>query len=178
MMEEELRKYRNQLEEMVNERTLEVLVANKKLREEIQERKRAELAILESEEKFRNMIEKSQDGIFLVDEKGSIIEWNSGQEEICGSKRAMVVGKKIWDVQFQQKPKEERTDENYKEIKKLWENFFKTGDNPFKNDLQVMKIERPDSRLRDIQQLYFTIETDNGVMMACTSRDITDRLFM
>lgn len=178
MMEEELHKYRNQLEEMVNERTLEVLMANKKLREEIQERKRAELAIMESEKKFRNIIEKSQDGIFLVDEKGSIIEWNSGQEEIFGSKRAMVAGKKIWDVQFQQKPKEERTDENYTEIETLWKTFFKTGDNPFKNELQVLKIEQPDGRLRDIQQLYFSIETDNGVMMACTSRDITDQLVM
>jgi two-component system cell cycle sensor histidine kinase/response regulator CckA len=178
MMEEELRKYRNQLEEMVNERTLEVLMANKKLREEIQERKRIELAILESEKKFRNIIEKSQDGIFLVDEKGSVIEWNSGQEEIYGSKRSMVIGKKIWDVQFQQKPKEERTDKNYTEIETLWKKFFKTGDNPFKNELQVKKIERPDGRLRDIQQLYFAIETDNGVMMACTSRDTTDQLDM
>jgi PAS domain S-box-containing protein len=178
MMEAELHKYRNHLEEMVNERTLEVLMANKKLREEIQERKRAELAILESEEKFRNIIEKSQDGIFLVDEKGSIIEWNSGQEKICGCKRAMVVGKKIWDVQFQETPKAGRTDENYREIETLWKNFFKTGSNPFKNDLQVMKIERPDGRLIDIQQLYFTVETDKGVMMACTSRDITGQLLM
>jgi two-component system cell cycle sensor histidine kinase/response regulator CckA len=177
-MEEELHKYRFKLEEMVNERTLEVLLANKKLKEEIQERKKAELAISESEKKSRNLIEKSRDGIILVDEKGSIIEWNSGQESIYGTKRAMVVGKKIWDVQAQHEPKTERNDENYKQIKQVWENFYETGVNPFKSDLHVSRIERPDGKLRDIQQLYFSIDTDKGVMIACTTRDITDQLVM
>lgn len=178
MMEEELHKYRFQLEEMVNERTIEVLVANKKLKQEVLERKRAELAILESEKKVRNIIEKSRDGIILVDEHGSIIQWNSGQETIYGTKRAMVVGKKIWDVQFQHEPKTQRNEENHKNIEKIWANFYQTKINPFKNDLHVSRIERPDGNLRDIQQLYFTIETDNGVMMACTTRDITEKLLM
>jgi two-component system cell cycle sensor histidine kinase/response regulator CckA len=178
LMEEELHKYRFQLEEMVNERTLEVLVANKKLKQEVQERKKAELAILESEKKVRNIIEKSREGISLVDEKGSVIEWNSGQETIYGTKRAMVVGKKIWDVQFQHEPKTQRDEENYKKIEKIWTGFFQTGVNPFKNDLHVSRIERPDGNIRDIQQMYFTIESDNGVMMACTTRDITDKLLM
>jgi len=63
LLEEELHKYRFQLEEMVNERTLEVLVANKKLNQEIQERKKAELAILESEKKVRNIIENPGKGL-------------------------------------------------------------------------------------------------------------------
>ena len=178
LMEEELHKYRFQLEEMVNERTIEVLLTNKQLKQEILERKKAELAILESEKKVRNIIEKSRDGIILVDENGSIIQWNSGQETIYGTKRAMVVGKKIWDVQFQHEPKAQRNEENHKKIEKIWTDFYQTWVNPFKNDLHVTRIERPDGNLRDVQQLYFTIETDNGVMMACTTRDITEKLLM
>ena len=180
VMEEELKKYRHRLEEMVDERTVEVLITNKKLQQEVLERKKGEQTILESENKFRNIIEKSLDGIILVDEKGSIIEWNSGQENIYGIERAMVVGKKIWDVQFQHEPKPKKENDNYKKIKNVWEKFFKTGVNPFQNKLQVSKIERPDGQLRDIQQLYFTIETDKGkgFMMACTTRDITARLVM
>jgi PAS domain S-box-containing protein len=178
--EEELKKSRLRLEEILGERREEVLLATQKLTREIEERMKAEDAIRESEVKFRNIIEKSLDGIILVDEKGSIIEWNSGQETIYGVKRAMVAGKKIWDVQFQHEPREKRVDENYKEIKNLWENFLTTGINPFQNREQVSKIERPDGQLRDIQQLYFTIETDKGkgFMMACTTRDITSRLVM
>jgi two-component system cell cycle sensor histidine kinase/response regulator CckA len=178
LLEEELHKYRFQLEEMVNERTIEVLLANKQLKQEVLERKKAELAILESEKKVRNIIEKSRDGIILVDENGSIIQWNSGQETIYGTKRAMVVGKKIWNVQFQHEPKAQRNEENHKKIEKIWTDFYQTWVNPFKNDLHVSRIERPDGNLRDVQQLYFTIETDNGVMMACTTRDITEKLLM
>ncbi len=178
MMEEELQRYQSRLETMVDERTVEVLLANKKLKGEIQERRKAELAIRESETKFRNIIEKSLDGVMLMDEGGSIIEWNESQEKIYSTSRAQVVGKKIWDVQFQFEPKEKRNNENYQRIKSLWQNFFETGINPFQNNLQVSQIERSDGRLRDIQQLYFTIETDKGHMMASTTRDITTTLAM
>jgi PAS domain S-box-containing protein len=177
-MEEELRSYRFRLEEMLDEKTAQVLLANKKLREEIKEREKAELAILESEKKFRNMIEKSLDGVILINEEGSIIEWNAGQENIYGLDRAMVVGKKIWDVQFQLEPKDKKNDDHYNKIKTLWVNFFNTAANPFRNNLQVSQIKRPNGQLRDIQQLYFTIDTDKGAMMACTTRDITERLAM
>lgn len=176
IMEEELRRYRSRLEEMVDERTAEVKIANKKLELEINERKKAQLAIQKNEKKFRNIIEKSLDGILLVDEKGSISEWNLGQENIYGATRAMVLGKPIWDVQYRHEPKENRVKENYTRIKNIWEDFLKTGMNPFENDLQVSRIERPGGEPRDIQQLYFPIETDKGVMMACTTRDITGNL--
>ncbi len=175
-MEEELRRYRSRLEEMVDEGTAEVKIANKKLELEINERKKAQLAIQKNEKKFRNIIEKSLDGILLVDEKGSIIEWNHGQENIYGTTRTMVLGKPIWDVQYRHEPKENKVKENYARIKKAWEDFLKTGVNPYQNDLQVSRLERPGGELRDIQQLYFSIETDKGVMMACTTRDITGNL--
>lgn len=177
-MEEELERYRDRLVEMVDEKTLQVLVANKKLKQEIEERKKAESAITESETKFRNIIEKSLDGILLVDEMGTIIEWNRGQENIYGTKSPMVMGKKIWDVQFQHEPKEKKDEEKYEKINAMWQSFFKTGINPFQNKLQVSKIEKSDGKLRDIQQLYFPIETDKGLMMACTTRDITSELMM
>ncbi|MDQ1354290.1 MAG: domain S-box protein [Acidobacteriota bacterium] len=176
IMEEELRRYRSRLEEMVDERTAEVQIANKKLELEINERKKAQLAIQKNEKKFRNIIEKSLDGILLVDEKGSIIEWNIGQENIYGVTRTIVIGKPIWDIQYRHEPKEKRVKENYVRIKNIWEDFLKTGMNPFQNDLQVSQIERPGGELRDIQQLYFSIETEKGVMMACSTRDITGNL--
>ncbi|HLP58239.1 MAG TPA: PAS domain S-box protein, partial [Candidatus Deferrimicrobium sp.] len=177
-LEEELRRYRSRLEEMVDERTAEVKIANKKLELEINERKKAQLAIQKNEKKFRNIIEKSLDGILLVDEKGIIIEWNLGQENIYGTNRATVIGKHIWDVQYQYEPKENRVKENYNLKKDTWETFLKTKVNPFQNDLQVSKIERPDGEQRDIQQLYFPIETEKGIMMGCSTRDITRNLVL
>ncbi|MCP4151519.1 MAG: PAS domain S-box protein, partial [bacterium] len=177
-MEDELRKYRSKLEAMVNERTLELLLSNKKLKEEIKEREKAEHAILESEKKIRSMIEHSLDGVILVDEVGTIIEWNKSQEKIYGVKNPMVVGKKIWDVQFQYEPKTGRNAKKKKTIKGLWENFFEMGINPFEDSIDTSQIERPDGKIRDIQQLYYAIKTDNGLMMAATTRDITAKLAM
>jgi PAS domain S-box-containing protein len=51
--EEELIKYREHLEEMVEERTTEIKAANKRLQLEIAERKNAERALLESEAKLQ-----------------------------------------------------------------------------------------------------------------------------
>jgi PAS domain S-box-containing protein len=53
LAEEELRKYREHLEELVRERTFELARANELLQQEINERKQTELALLESERKLR-----------------------------------------------------------------------------------------------------------------------------
>ncbi len=51
--EEELKKYREHLEEMVEERTAEIKAANERLKREIVERKNVESALLESEAKLQ-----------------------------------------------------------------------------------------------------------------------------
>ena len=43
---------------------------------DITEYKKAEMDLLESENKFRSTIEQSTDGITIIDENGVIIEWN------------------------------------------------------------------------------------------------------
>ena len=54
-VEEELRQYREHLEELVRERTAELARTNELLRQEINERKQTEKALLESESKLRFM---------------------------------------------------------------------------------------------------------------------------
>lgn len=174
-MGEELGQYKDKLEEMLNERTIEVLITNKKLKQEILERKKAEQGILESEKKFRTIIEKFFDGVVLVNEKGSIVEWNQAQEEIFGEKREMVIGKKIWEVQFRHLPEEERQIDNYTKIQGQWEQFLVSGKNPFRDNLSVAAIQRVDGQLRSVQQLFFAIDTEQGMLVAATTRDITEQ---
>jgi PAS domain S-box-containing protein len=65
---------------------------------DISERKRVELELRENEEKFRNVIEQSRDGIILTDELGKVIEWNRGLEITTGLSRESVLGRDIWDA--------------------------------------------------------------------------------
>lgn len=61
--EEELKKYRSHLEEMVKERAAQLVTANEQLEQEVTE-------LMQTETKYRNLMENAIDTIFLADEEG------------------------------------------------------------------------------------------------------------
>ncbi len=65
--EEELKKHRDHLEELVTERTKELQKTNEKLRTEISEHKQTEEALRKSEGKFRLLAENATDVIWTLD---------------------------------------------------------------------------------------------------------------
>jgi two-component sensor histidine kinase/HAMP domain-containing protein len=89
--EDQLRRERDSLEEQVQERTLD-------LQQELDERKRAEEALRESEERFRSFIDSATDGFTLLDSELNYIEINKSGLEIIGLDRKYFMGKNIVDV--------------------------------------------------------------------------------
>jgi PAS domain S-box-containing protein len=142
---------------------------------EIVRQKRAEQALRESEHKLRSIVEQSGDGIVLTDEQGSIFEWNRGQEQISGLERSEVLGKPLWDVQFQLAPEGLRTPDLHERLKASHREFRRTGQAPWLNQLVETVIQRPDGARRALQSSLFSIETDQGFMTGAISRDITER---
>ncbi|MBA7703175.1 Adaptive-response sensory-kinase SasA [subsurface metagenome] len=76
----------DELEQMVKERTHKLATTNKKLQQEITERKKVEVALRESEEKFRSLAEQSPNMIYIYS-KGKVVYANKKCEEIMGCKR-------------------------------------------------------------------------------------------
>jgi PAS domain S-box-containing protein len=70
--------YRENLDlgERVGAQTLKLEQTNEEMRQEITERRRVEKALMESESRFRTIIQEAAIGIALIDRKGHIIEGN------------------------------------------------------------------------------------------------------
>lgn len=81
-MEEALRRYRFQLEELVEARTRQLMVTNEKLQEEIRQRARIEAALRASEEQLRTLINATPDIICFKDGEGRWLEANQAVLEL------------------------------------------------------------------------------------------------
>ncbi len=82
--EEELDKYRERLEKLVEDRTSDLMVANSKLQEEIAERKQTLEALQKSEERFRRLFEDSLDMVFITKPDGTFVKINPAGMELLG----------------------------------------------------------------------------------------------
>jgi PAS domain S-box-containing protein len=91
-------RHRDQLEELVKERTAELLKRNKELEDEISERKRAEKALQEIEEKFKVHFQYSNDVMFTYDSSLKILNISPNVEKILGYKPSEFIGKSFYDL--------------------------------------------------------------------------------
>jgi PAS domain S-box-containing protein len=97
LLEEELKKYSGQLEELVEYRTKELTYTNEMLKNEIKERKRAEKILTEAEEKFRSLVENSIVGIYII-QNDKYVYANPKFAEIFGYEKNEIIGMDIWKL--------------------------------------------------------------------------------
>jgi len=82
--EEALKSAHGQLEIRVKERTEELTEANRELQAQVTERKRAEEKVKTSEDKYKTLVETSNDMIFTVDLKGNFLFTNQAFRRLLG----------------------------------------------------------------------------------------------
>lgn len=70
------------------------LIGFSKVTRDLSEKKEAEEALRQSEERYRSLVEQVTDyGIFMLDEKGRIVSWNEGARRIKGYAAEEIIGK-------------------------------------------------------------------------------------
>ncbi|MDA3837572.1 MAG: transporter substrate-binding domain-containing protein, partial [Candidatus Delongbacteria bacterium] len=62
---------------------------------DVTDKRIAEMSIKESEEKYRNLVETASDAIYLMDDKGIIIETNKSACNMLGKTKNKIIGKSI-----------------------------------------------------------------------------------
>jgi PAS domain S-box-containing protein len=81
-----------ELEKRVKDRTAQLVSANEYLKQEIEDRNRAEEALREGEEKYRTIIEGIEEGYFELDLSGNMTFFNDSMCKILGFPRNELVG--------------------------------------------------------------------------------------
>jgi PAS domain S-box-containing protein len=166
---EELRKSQAQLEEAkhkeVEKRTVELVQTNEKLRRELKNRKRAEKALLESEQRYRAVVESQTELIcrFLPD--GSLTFVNTAYSRCFGKKPAELIGQRFLD----QIPQEdlEKVEKHLAAINR---------DNPIATIKH--RVKQPDGAIRWQQWIDHANFDDQGRVKEYQSvgRDITEQV--
>ena len=90
--EQELEKYRRELEALVEERTGDLQAVNQKLLAEIEQRKVSEEALRKSEGRYRTILEDIEEGYFECDLSGRLTFFNDTLCRIMGFSRAELLG--------------------------------------------------------------------------------------
>ena len=139
------------------------------------QRRKAEVELRESETKFRAIIENLSEGILLLGEHGYLLEWNPAQEALTGFKREEVLGRPVWDVQFDTMPEHLQTSENYEYAKHQTQVILTTGESPYLHNPMEITIQSKDGSAKQVVQTLFPIQTDAGYRIGSLMRDISAR---
>ena len=96
--EKEEEKHREFLEQLIRERTANLMATNTRLQREIRDREYREQALRESEERYKELVEKAGIGILIDDEKGNLQFFNKKLAEFFGYTVGEMKQKNILDM--------------------------------------------------------------------------------
>ncbi|MFO1422618.1 MAG: PAS domain S-box protein [Candidatus Competibacteraceae bacterium] len=164
--EAELRRYQENLEEMVNERTNELALMNQQLRLEIDERQRVEEALRESETRLRLALRAANAGVW---------EWDLQNDRNVASKKALEIfgrGPEFLPFSLEKLLQSIHPEDRAWAQSKAWESV------EFGKDLNLeFRIIRADGEIRWVHDVGTLIHDAAGrpLRMIGTMIDITER---
>ncbi len=142
---------------------------------DISERKQAEENLRASEGKFRTLVDQSADGVFLMNEMGKILEWNSREAHITGISRAQALGSYAWDIQYRIIPPERRSLYSPERLKAGFLAGFLTEKSPNLGKPVDIEIVSATGERKFIQQTTFLVDGQSEKRLGAIVRDITEQ---
>ena len=154
-----------ELEKRVEQRTAQLVKANKELKEEISERKRTQGELKKSEEKYRTILENIEEGYYEVDLAGNFTFFNDSIQKILGYGRDELIG---------MNNRQYTDEENARKLYQAFNKVFTTGRPTKEFD---WKIIRKDGSERYVEASVSVLQDARGgpVGFRGIVRDITER---
>jgi PAS domain S-box-containing protein len=134
---------------------------------DITERKRAEKAIRESEEKFKAITGSAKDAIIIMDNEGNISYWNEAAENIFGYSAHEALGKELHIFLAPQ--------EYHDAYRRGILTFKTTGHGPAVGKTLELEAVRKDGTIFPIELSVSTVKIDEKWQATGIVRDITQR---
>ncbi|MDD1709608.1 MAG: PAS domain S-box protein [Methanoregulaceae archaeon] len=141
---------------------------------DVTDRKQMAMALQESEEKFRMLIQASLDGIILNDDQGVIVEWNPGMERIFGIPRMDAIGRTLQEIAFRVAPDMRKEDDAEQWIQSV---ITRMDQEPLSSEIPLIEVSvrRPDGSMGCIEVVNFHFTSSDRLFYGGIVRDITDR---
>jgi PAS domain S-box-containing protein len=97
-----LQQAHEELEERVTKRTADLARTNRELRVEVAERRRIEVALRESEEQYRRLVEEMSEVVYVTDLEGRLTYVSPSIEAVLGYTPTQVIGQNFVDFVHQE----------------------------------------------------------------------------
>jgi PAS domain S-box-containing protein len=128
---------------------------------DVTDRKKAEEALRESENRYRLLFDQSPDGILLIDEAGGIVEFNDSAHRRLGYSREEFARLRVADVDVFESPDE---------VRARIRDIFREGRAEFE-----VKHKTKQGELRDVHVMIQAIHLSGGPILHAIWHDITGR---
>jgi len=132
----------------------------------ITQRKLAEEALKRSEEKYRELINTSIDGIISMDQNMRIIIWNQGAEKILGYKEKEILGKPVVML---------TPEKNKKKAEDTLTKLFKINGNGDSNRITETGLLRKNGTVVPVEISLSKRKVEENYLITGIIRDITER---
>jgi PAS domain S-box-containing protein len=161
-LEDRLRRTNEELEAKVQKRTRELTISNYQMVNEIKERKLAEIAVKNSEKRFRDLFYSSPEGVFVEDFNGNIHDLKEAAAKLHGYSRDEMIGQNV---------KQFSPPEDIENFHVRQEKLTIGAVGSFE-----AKIKHKDGHLIPVAVRTAVIEFNDKPALLLHARDITDRL--